>query len=482
MLRIGSRRECFFDTYLIDEEKTTAEVRIHHPQRKGTVLVHDEPWEGNGSNYHNMFYDNGVWRMYYLAWKMLSENDGIRVAYAESPDGIHWTKPNLGICEYKGSRDNNLILDASMHPGGQIDNFMVFRDDNPACPPEARYKALAYANLPKEDAARWDTLQYYVSADAIHFTHAGQVTELGAFDSLNVAFWDEQRGKYLCYYRASHAPGSREIIKEIREENFRDIRVIESVDFEHWSEPQLLDFGDAEDVALYTNLIQPYYRAPHIYVGFPTRYKYRREWSDSFEQLCGKEKRLERMKYHERFGLTVTDCVFIASRDGLHFKMYEEALMRPQPEEPTNWLYGDCYPARCIMETPPDVPGADPELSMFVFANHWMDGPAKLDRYTIRCDGFVSLHAGSGEKVIVTKPFVYDGEGLYINMETSACGYLYFALIGADGHRIESGEVFGNRIDRYVPFPGNTVKAWAGKPVTMEVRMSDADLYAIRFA
>ena len=106
MLRIGNRRECFFDTYLIDEEKTTAEVRIHHPQRKGTVLVHDEPWEGNGSNYHNMFYDNGVWRMYYLAWKMLSENDGIRVAYAESPDGIHWTKPNLGICEYKGSRDN----------------------------------------------------------------------------------------------------------------------------------------------------------------------------------------------------------------------------------------------------------------------------------------------------------------------------------------------------------------------------------------
>ena len=67
-------------------------------------------------------------------------------------------------------------------------------------------------------------------------------------------------------------------------------------------------------------------------------------------------------------------------------------------------------------------------------------------------------------------------------METSACGYLYFALIDENGNRVESGEVFGNRIDRFVPFPDDTVRAWAGKPVTMEVRMKDADLYAIRFA
>lgn len=483
MLNIGNRRECFFDSYLIDEEKTTAEHRIHAPQRRETVMVHDAPWEGNGCDFYNMFYDNGIWRMYYLAWKMLSENDGIRVAYAESMDGIHWIKPNLGICEYKGSKENNLILDPSMHVGlnGQIDNFMVFRDDNPACAPERRYKATAYANIPTDGKDRWDTLQYYFSADGIHFTYGGQITDRGAFDTLNVAFWDKTRQKYFCYYRAFHKPGSTEITDELVEENIRDIRVISSDDFEHWSEPQLLDFGEAGDVPLYTNLVQPYYRAPHIYVGFPTRYIYRREWSDSFEQLCGKEKRLERMKYHERFGLTITDCVFISSRDTVNFHMEEEAFMRPQPEQPNNWLYGDCYPARCIMETPSDVPGTDPELSMFVGANHWMDGPAKLDRYTIRCDGFVSLHAGAKEKVIVTKPFVYDGEGLYINMETAALGYLYFAMIDEDGNRVESSEVFGNKIDRFVPFPDDTVRAWAGKLVTMEVRMKDADLYAIQF-
>ena len=60
-------------------------------------------------------------------------------------------------------------------------------------------------------------------------------------------------------------------------------------------------------------------------------------------------------------------------------------------------------------------------------------------------------------------------------METSACGYLYFALIDSDGSRVESGEVFGNKIDRYVPFPGDTVKAWAGKPVTLEIYSEECE-------
>ena len=56
--------------------------------------------------------------MYYLAWKMLNESvtehstgESV-VCYAESKDGLHWEKPSLGICEYNGSTDNNIILDA----------------------------------------------------------------------------------------------------------------------------------------------------------------------------------------------------------------------------------------------------------------------------------------------------------------------------------------------------------------------------------
>ena len=35
---------------------------------------------------------------------------GWRPAYAESQDGINWTKPNLGLVTYRGNRNNNLLL------------------------------------------------------------------------------------------------------------------------------------------------------------------------------------------------------------------------------------------------------------------------------------------------------------------------------------------------------------------------------------
>ena len=109
MLSIGSRRECFFDEYLINTELTSAEFRVHEPIRHECVLVHDAPWEGDGCNYHNIVKDDGLYRMYYLGWSMLAE-DQIVVCYAESTDGLHWVKPSLGLFEYRGSKDTNIIL------------------------------------------------------------------------------------------------------------------------------------------------------------------------------------------------------------------------------------------------------------------------------------------------------------------------------------------------------------------------------------
>ena len=471
MIDIGKNRECFFDDYLIDPEKTTAEFRVHNPVYRGPVMTHSEFWEGDGCDYHNFFYDDGIWRMYYLGWKMLDANDGIRVCYAESRDGLNWMKPRLGIVEYKGSKDNNIILP------GSFDNFMVFKDGNPKCPPDKKYKAVAAGRRDGKNC-----LDRYFSADAVHFVKDEvPVTWDGAFDSLNVAFWDDRRQKYMCYFRGFHeAEGG--LAKGIAPQPIRDIRCIESADFEHWSDFRLLDFGDAEDIPLYTNLVQPYYRAPQLYIGFPTRYIQRPGWNGTFDELCGREKRLARMEKSERYGLTVTDCVFMVSRDGVRFRRYDEAFMPPLPENGKNWVYGDCYPARGLMELPSGIPGADPELSIFAYDNHWMGEPARFVRYTIRLDGFVSLHAGAGEQAAVTKPFVYDGSQLRVNFSTSARGYMVFTLTGEDGTVIISEETFGNTTDRKVVFPDAAVASLSGRPVTLRVVMRDADLYSIRFA
>ena len=55
MTDISNRLEVFWDDFLIDSEKTTAEKRIHEPVRRDLALLHDEPWEGDCSDYHNFF-------------------------------------------------------------------------------------------------------------------------------------------------------------------------------------------------------------------------------------------------------------------------------------------------------------------------------------------------------------------------------------------------------------------------------------------
>ena len=53
-----------------------------------------------------------------------------------------------------------------------------------------------------------------------------------------------------------------------------------------------------------------------------------------FCELCGKEKRLERLANMARLGLAITDGLFMSSRDGYNFKKYDEALIPPPAENP----------------------------------------------------------------------------------------------------------------------------------------------------
>jgi len=487
MIELANRRECFFDSHLIDTKCTSASLELHHPQFRETVMRHDAPWEGDGCDYHNFFFDKsysgfdnshpeGVYRMYYLGWEMISDDgtqhtvEGIRVCYAESPDGISWLKPSLGIHSFNGSKDNNIIMcdDSVRHiPGAKnFDNFMVFRDENPECSDAERYKAVGCFG---------DGLWCFFSGDGIHFTPGHRLAIEGYFDSLNVVFWDALAQKYRGFIRGFHKsdiPGENDI---------RDIRYVESNDFIHWTPAQQLHYNDDEDIPLYTNCLSQYFRAPQLFVAFPSRYIERKGWNDSFEELCGREKRLARMKLHPRYGLTVTDCIFMSTRDGMNFHRFSNAFMRPEAENGRNWVYGDCYPARGFAVTKSPFMGAPDELSMYIFTNHWMGIPATMDRYSIRMDGFASLHAGAKEEKALTRFFTFSGKDLYVNFETSAMGYIYFIICDNDGNEWKSCEVFGNSIDRKIHFNDGVLASLAGKPVRLRLRMRDADLYSLQF-
>ena len=449
-IEIGSRRELLVDEELI-ERMVGARLTLHRPVARAIAIVHDAPWEGNTCCYHTVFQDGDIFRLYYRGSHFDEAEKSARhqvVCYAESRDGIEWTKPELGICEFEGSTKNSIIWD-----GVGSHNFAPFKDDNPSCADDERYKALASKGS--------DGLLAFKSADAIHWSLMSEelvITE-GKFDSQNQAFWDPLRGCYVDFHRHfADEEGAR----------VRDIMTCTSEDFLHWTEPQWLHYTGAPTEHLYTNQITLYHRAPHIYMGFPKRFMPQRQ-----------------MVEHLHKG--VSDGVFMTSRDGLNFRRWAEAFVRPglQPER---WVNRNNMAARGILELDSDIPGTPRELSIYTTEGYYRGDACRLRRMTVRLDGFASAHAPLRGGEVLTRPLRFTGSTLLLNLSTSAAGSVRVELQEESGEPIEgftledSEIIFGDEIERAVSWQqGDDVSALSGRPVRLRFALSDADLFAYHF-
>ena len=472
VVEIGSRRELFVDEFLIEKLTGQAERRLHHPTPQEVVLRFDAPWEGSGSNYISVFRDGDRYRMYYRG-AQLSVKDGKLVqphpqvtCYAESQDGISWQKPDLGLFEWEGSKKNNIIWTE----GRATHNFTPFKDERPDVPNDEIYKALAYA--PQGGRA----LSAFASADGLQWRLIKDqpVLTQGAFDSQNLAFWDDQRGEYRAYFR------------DFRK-GLRDIRTATSQDLQKWSEAEWLEYPGSEAQQLYTNNIKPYYRAPHLLIGLPTRYV-DRGWSDSTKALPERAHRELRSRSSRRYGTALTEVVLMTSRDRKTFDRWDEAFLRPGPERPGTWNYGHLYAAWHLVETPAALEGAPPELSLYATESAWTGTEALLRRYTLRLDGFVSVYAKAKGGELLTKPLRFEGDRLTLNFATSAIGSVQVEIQDANGKPVpgftlaDCPPLFGDTVERSVTWKGGPdVSRLAGQPVRLRFVMKDADLYSFQF-
>ena len=487
-LDVGSRRELFVDDCLIDSLSEGAQLRLHHPIPRELVLKHDAPWEGTGSGYHSVFRDGDLYRMYYKAWhldvsqgKLDTSAHPLFCCYAESDDGIHWRKPELGIHEFQGSKANNIVTVSGIIDGANADagHPAVFKDDNPDCPPEARYKAIIRSAGPRG-------LLAFKSPDGLHWSPMSDkpvITE-GAFDSQNLAFWDSARGEYRAYWRIFTSGVTTE--KVWQPGGHRAIRTATSPDFLNWGPHADLTYVDSPSEHLYTNQIKSYYRAPHIFIGFPTRYV-ERGWSDSMRKLPEPEHREMRASVHLRYGTALTEGLLMASRDGVHFKRWNEAFLPPGIQREGTWHYGQQYIAWHVVETKSAIEGAPNELSLYAGESYWTGDSSELRRYTLRIDGFVSAWAPFSGGTLITKPLVFEGNKLTLNFSTSAAGGIRVELQTADGKPVpgfsldDCQEVFGDELQRTVSFSGGDLAELSGRPVRLRFVMRDADLFSFQF-
>jgi hypothetical protein len=237
---------------------------------------------------------------------------------------------------------------------------------------------------------------------------------------------------------------------------------------------------------MYTNCISVYPYDTRYYIGFPTRYVERKEWNRNYDRLCGGEWRKERYAQNKRYGLAVTDCVFMSSRDNKSWYRFDEATVEIGPEVYTNWVYGSCYPASGgVFETPSRFEGEPNELSIYVRDRRHDDPMAGvITRHTYRMDGFASYKAPYAKKTLRTKPFTFEGEELSMNFKTSARGSIYLSILDELGNPIEgysTCEMFGDSINRTVDFD-KPLSDLQGKKVIFNFTMSDAEIFSIRFS
>lgn len=478
-LEIGSRRELFVDDRLIESLNGTRR-ELHHPVPREVAITHDAPWEGAGSAYHSVIRDGELFRLFYRGSDLGVENGQLKsgrevYCVAESRDGVTFRKPSLGLHEYAGSPQNNIIW-----TGRGTHNFAPFLDTRAGCPPEARYKALA-------GTAEEGGLFALQSPDGVHWKlmRDEPVVTQGAFDSQNLAFWDPAAGVYRAYFRTFTAGVTTG--KVWKPEGFRAIRTATSGDFLHWENEADLTYKDSPSEHLYTNQIGPYVRAPHLLIGFPTRYV-ERGWSPSMRALPDPTEREERAAAHLRYGTALTEGLLMASRDGVHFERWNEAFLRPGPERPGTWLYGHQFIAWHAVETESTLPGAGRELSLYALEGSWHGHENRLRRYTLRLDGFVSIAAPFTGGEMTTRPFKFEGESLFLNFATSAAGELRVEIQDPSGRPVpgyslaECPPVFGDAVDRVITWEGgDAVGQLAGQTVRLRFALRDADLYAFRF-
>jgi hypothetical protein len=441
VISLGSRRELLLDSYLV-ESLSNAHLKLHVPEARDVALVCDSPWEGNTSAYFIFFEDEGIFRCYYRGSHVL---DGTQTAthpeftcYAESTDGITFTKPDLGLFEYDGSKHNNIILTGTH----ATHNFAPFRDSNPAATPNSRYKALA-SSVVKVNGKNKSVLQAWQSPDAIHWSlmQDEPVISNGAFDSQNLAFFDPQIGVYRAYWRY-FSDGDR----------VRAIRTATSKDFLNWENEHDLAYEDSPSEHLYTNAIQPLPGAAHLMIGFPTRFQ------PKTEQV---------------------EPVFMSSRDGVTFRRWPQALIpitAPKDRDGNRSNY-----MAAGMLTLPSEPGL---VSVYAKEAYYKGPGSRIRRFVFRQDGFVSVHTEQSGSLI-TKPITFTGDHLHLNIRSQ--GISRAELQDAKGTAIpgftlnDCQPIEGDAVDHTVRWSGGSLKPLNGQPARLRVELDRADLFALQF-
>jgi len=439
-LVVGGEKQLFVDNAAVETSEGLQRT-LHSPAKRpeNPLLVPEERWERDGVFF--VPFDvlregpEGKLRVWYGSYRK-SENKLTFTCVADSFDGLKWERPRLGLFDFEGSKENNIIWQ-----GRAVKPNFDPRDPDLA----RRYKAMTRVNgftpLFSPDGVRWAMAE----APAIE----------QAYDASSV-HWDPVGGKWLA---------SCKIFKDGK----RARGYAESRDYVSWTDTYPMLYADRLDDPQDELYAMRIFRYESVYLGLLKVYHVATD-------RC--------------------DIQLAVSRNARHWQRPDRAAFLQNSPDPGSYDYGNLdeagNPIRIGNELWLFYSGRS-----ILHGQRAADTDGSLCAATLRLDGFVSLGAGEEEGMLLTKPVLLGGKTLFINADAqygndTNQGEVRVEIVdaGSAGHAASMQCVEGFAKADCVPIRGNSVQhpvAWkggadlgslAGKPVRLRIFLRNAHLFA----
>lgn len=432
-LPVGPEKLLFVDDAAV-ETMAGLDRTLHSPVKReeNPLLIPEEPWETNGRFFvpFDVLREGEKLRVWYGCYRK-SDNKLTFTCVADSTDGTHWDRPRLGLYDFEGSKDNNIVWQGR----GVKPNFDP-RDTDPS----RRYKGMTRVN----------GFTPVFSPDGIHWTAAGAAAIEQAYDASTV-HWDPVDGKWIASCK-------------IWRNGKRSRGYAESRDYVNWSDTYPMLFVDEMDQPQDELYAMRIFRYETLYLGLLKVYHVATDRCD-IQLATSRNGRQWQRPWREPFLANSPEP------GACDYGNLDEAGDPIQMGDELWFFYG----GRSILhnEPPPDTNGS-------------------LCAATLRLDGFVSLDAKAEEGSLVTRPLLLRGKRLFMNADASRGEIRVEVLEGRP--EIEAGSakniegfakadcvpVRSDNVRHGVVWSGHSdVEALANRPVRLRILLQNARLFGI---
>lgn len=417
-----------------------------------------KPWEVRYDNgYPNVIYDHehDVYRLYYstfirdeasrtqpmenrpTAEYVPSINRVVATCYAESKDGINWTKPNLGLIEWNGSSENNILMPEA-HGAG------IFLDDAET-DPSKRYKMLT-----RLDLGSTHVMAVCYSEDGIHFTDPIEIRGLGPqADTHNIVFRDQNSGQYV-------------LITRIWKDGVRIAAKSVSDNFIDWSLPVEVLRGHGPEWQVYS---MPVFQDAGVYLGLASMYREGDRTEEDFDTV---DVSLAYSRDLEQFDYTAGGEPLIPRGEGSY----------PDGE----------FDAGCVYASAPVIT-EDRILIYYIGGNGLHTGfrESGFGVGYLERDKYAFLEPRRAEEpgIVLTRPFKMFGGDVSVLTEVDEGGSIEYELV--DNRSLKPIEGFGGNADRVITESGwNMLNFTADpseypvNPVSLRFTLKNARVFGVQ--